>query len=172
MTSLVSSDDLFGENTKEVIRRYQRGHQKLPKRSLEDTKEVIRRYQRGHQKIPKRSSEDTKEVIRRYQRGHHKLWFEEGQTKQWTKDTKEVIRNWFEEGQKKKHNRKNNDRQTTTLKITYRSSRTPIKPSDPNGKQYLLHQFYDISVSLMTTDMFRLSIPLSWIMTGFVKRVQ
>jgi hypothetical protein len=115
---------------------------KIPKRSSEDTKEVIRRYQRGHQKIPKRSSEDTKEVIRRYQRGHQKLWFEEGQTKQWTKDTKEVIRNWFEEGQKKKHNRTNNDRQTTTLKITYRSSRTPIKPSDPNGKQYLLHQFY------------------------------
>ena len=37
---------------------------KIPKRSSEDTKEVIRRYQRGHQKIPKRSSEDTKEVIR------------------------------------------------------------------------------------------------------------
>jgi hypothetical protein len=63
---LVSSNCLFGklEDTKEAIRRYQRGNQKIPKRQSEDTKEAFRRYQRGNQKIPKRQSEDTKEAIR------------------------------------------------------------------------------------------------------------
>jgi hypothetical protein len=66
IASLVSSDCLFGiqsEDTKEAIRRYQRGNQKIPKRQSEDIKEAIRRYQRGIQKIPKRQSEDTKEAF-------------------------------------------------------------------------------------------------------------
>jgi hypothetical protein len=56
---LVSSDS--------EIRRYQRSNQKIPKGESEDTKGVIRRYQRGirryqrgNQKIPKGDSEDTK----------------------------------------------------------------------------------------------------------------
>jgi hypothetical protein len=45
----------------------------LPKRQLEDTKEAIRRYQRGNQKIPKTRSEDTKEAIIRYQKGNQTI---------------------------------------------------------------------------------------------------
>jgi hypothetical protein len=41
------------EDTKGVIRRCQRGNQKIPKGESEDTKGVIRSYQRGNQKIPK-----------------------------------------------------------------------------------------------------------------------
>jgi hypothetical protein len=41
------------EDTKGVIRRYQRGYHKIPKGLSEDTKGVIRRYQKGYQKIPK-----------------------------------------------------------------------------------------------------------------------
>jgi hypothetical protein len=61
------------EDAKGVIRRYQRGNQKIPKGKSEDTKGVIRRYQRGNQKIPKGESEDTKGGIRRYQRGNQKI---------------------------------------------------------------------------------------------------
>jgi hypothetical protein len=47
--------------------------QKITKGLTEDTKGVIRRYQRGYQKIPKGLSEDNKGVIRRYQRGYQKI---------------------------------------------------------------------------------------------------
>jgi hypothetical protein len=53
---------------------------------------VVRRYQRAHQKIPKRLSEAVirggtdKTMDKEYQRDHQKLWFEKGQTKQWTEE--------------------------------------------------------------------------------------
>ena len=58
----------LSEDTKGVVRRYQRGYQKIPKGLSEDNKGVIRRYQKGCQKIPKGLSEDTKGVIRRVTR--------------------------------------------------------------------------------------------------------
>jgi hypothetical protein len=54
----------LSEDTKGVVRRYQRGYQKIPKGLSEDNKGVIRRYQSGCQKIPKGLSEDTKGVIK------------------------------------------------------------------------------------------------------------
>jgi hypothetical protein len=42
-------------------------------RKSEDTKEEIRRYKGGNQKIQRRKSEDTKEEIRRYKGGNQKI---------------------------------------------------------------------------------------------------
>jgi hypothetical protein len=41
----------FKEGTKEIVRSYQRGNQKVPKGSPEGTKEISRRNNRGDQKV-------------------------------------------------------------------------------------------------------------------------
>jgi hypothetical protein len=68
--SLVPSDYSLvpSERTKKIIRRYQRGNQKVPKGHSESTKEVSRRKQRGKAESIKEVCRRYKVVTRRYQR--------------------------------------------------------------------------------------------------------
>ena len=62
-------------------------------------------------------------MVKRYQRGNQNSYIEEGQTTQWSRDTKGVIiirkskKNRQHNGQKKKDKRTNNDLQNTHIKL-------------------------------------------------------